>query len=189
MRTDIRACRTQEKLFMLARKEVEIARMKPKCFINKELILHFPQRSLEAIKGARKKVEYREAVAKFMQEIQTASSSSPVEGAGVTVSMEPGNSLTDNIVEFLMRLPPVTPSKRYKSDVLDNLVKEATSVGKASTIIDLDFYLKDVLRYRERPVDKKPMENRPTPTYKNRRQKRRADFGRIQKMWKKDQSR
>jgi len=58
---------TPEEVALLARKEVELAsRSTPPRFMNQELLKTFPQRTIEAIKGRRKREDYRNMVATLL---------------------------------------------------------------------------------------------------------------------------
>lgn len=172
---------TQEEVALLARKEAELAsRNTPPRFMNQELLRFFPQRTLEAIKGRRKREDYKTLVTTLQTQMQA------VEGDTESNSgdSDEGASLDTTILEYLESLPPLRGVGDFRADQLQRIVTEARTAGKEATLQRLTLYLGEIFprtpggRYRGgRGVPHGDV---------GRREARRRAYALTQERWKKN---
>lgn len=85
----------QEEATMLARKEAKLATHEQPRFMNQAFLMSFPQRTLESIKGRRKRQDHKDMVATFIADNRDQRvASPPQEDDGL-----------DDLLSFLKRFP------------------------------------------------------------------------------------
>jgi Reverse transcriptase (RNA-dependent DNA polymerase). len=100
---------SEEEMAMMARREAE-ATLDGVRFLNQVLMQYVPGRTLEAIKGCRRKSEYKEAVKKFITEIGSTPGPAPQPGPsqmGIRPRTIPEISSEDEEEEEVVAGPPV----------------------------------------------------------------------------------
>ena len=197
-RVDVKKRWCEEEILLIARKEAELVVHSRPRFINKALAEIFPDRSIEAIKKARQKPEYREAVNSYIEEITLRTSQGSMNPtparSSTTDELTPGTNPeqqlpSDNhLISDLLSLPkPVGES--YKSTILQSILENALIDGKETTLGRLSSYLVDIfpgiMQNNARPHSNIISA---TPTA-NRRILRRREYAEIQKHWSKHQGR
>lgn len=193
-RTNIKDRWSLEELRRLALKEAELT--KEGCrFINQALIAYFPSRSLEAIKGVRRKVEYKNLVISFKETENTfptpntdASTTSNNDLNGTTT---PCPSNDDRLLEYVLNLPKVDRNEEFDTETLDRIIQLARIDGRAITLAKIGNYIQTVL------IPPKTQKSRPRQTNsvdshrkkKTKKALRKEEFAKTQKFWRKNPGR
>lgn len=201
---------SEEETLMLARKEARLFVSGPPQFMNQELLEYFPTRTLEAIKGQRRKQVHKDNVLKFIEEFRSlpaasgaaSPSSSPSSGGSVSSSdhsgsPEPPNSPnpsdgepanddpTDPFIEFALSIN-LEGIHGFKVDDLISILHNALNRGKAATLQELALYLYSVFP----PSQPGAPRLRTAPVAPlSRRKQRRKDYAVVQQNWRKHQAR
>lgn len=175
-----------EERYLLAKREVELRRAGSR-FLNVDLRNSFPARTLESIKGQRKKDEYKQLVQRLTQET--------VPAGGVTDAEEKeedprptgsaqGTEGESAILEHLRKLIQKPCPRKFQSDILWDIAKQACEGVVVSA--KLDDYLRHVF-----VCDKGPSHGRAGdrqakgPT--SRRKRKRREYARMQEFFRKRQ--
>lgn len=166
--------------------------------MNQELARIFPNRSLDAIKGVRRKESYRSAVLRFIAEEEQSSTllDSAVQNTGqitpntsILQQLPQPSAITSNadndILQYIQALPP--PRREgYGSQRLLSIIENAHNMGKATTAERLAAYLLDIFPQREfLPRNRRIATDVP----RTRRKARRREYAVTQKNWNKHQNR
>ena len=199
-RVDVKARWCEEEILLLAQKEAELKVHNNPRFMNQELCKVFPKRTLEAIKKARQKPEYKETVRRYIDQLEASPLVPPenVESnyAEVSDSVVP-NEITPTIhpqndfIEFLLALP--TPPRRANNNIeaLTTIIGQANNIGKESTLISLTSYLIGILQICL--LDPREINSNVSPSLQHsnisKRQKRREEYALTQQNWRKHQNR
>lgn len=171
---------TSEEVSMMARKEAELTRLAaPPRFMNQELLRFFPDRTLEAIKGRRRRPDYHELVRAYQVENDTS-------GNNETTSLT-SVPLDDVLMDHLqaLRRPRVT---EYKADMLHEIIQEAKTIGKVETLQKLALYLREVFPASKYETSRKRRNVIPPPV-ENKKKARRRKYAVTQESWKRNRKR
>jgi len=161
-----------EEVAFLARKEVDLLKqVPPPIFVNQELLTFFPQRTLEAIKGRRRRQDYKDMVARFLEE---------AEDRREPDAEDPCRE--DALLEYLESLPQMR-SDAFQAIQLHNIVANARNTGREATLQRLTLYLREIF---PPPSRKQPHTPKVPPAPKNKREERRRAYAITQELWKKN---
>lgn len=177
---------TQEEVTLLARKEAELtSQHTPPRFMNQELLSHFPQRTLEALKGRRRRADYKSLVATYMEELEAAMNDTPPSAQDQHgVDEEP---VDDVFLEFLESLPPLREGD-FKASHLQRIIANARTYGKEATLQRLTLYLGEIFPQPTSGGKKKGGQGVLHAQDKKREARRRA-YAFTQNLWKKNRRR
>lgn len=169
---------SEEESRLLARKEAELTGRGVK-FLNQELAIIFPERTLESIKGKRKQTAYKQLVSSFLETEDIG------DGAGIELNEDPEQLAYDEaIIEYLNGLPPVD-SNKYNPGRLTQLCEGLRQRDRGAMLEELTLYLREVFPPQQRIM--RAARNR-QPETKSKKQVRRAEYARTQDLWKKNRS-
>lgn len=101
---------------MLAKREAELLIHENPKFVNRDFMQSFPQRTLEVVKGRRRRQDHKDMVQTFLEEIRSRSNSSLEE----ELDEPPGNVFLD----FLESLP-ARREREFKEKELHEIAMEA----------------------------------------------------------------
>lgn len=169
-----------EEVAMLARKEVQLmSQDRPPRFINQELLKAFPHRSLKAIKGRRKRLDYKEMIVALQQENEPQETPDEQDE-------DAGDHPDDIFLTFLESLPEPR-NQGFQATRLHKIALEARTQGRTSTIQKLALYLREIFPPPTRRKRRPPA--LPRTTELSKRQMRKRKFAATQQMWKKNRQR
>lgn len=179
---------SNEEAALLARQEAKLT-IEGTRFINQALLPYFPNRTLEAIKGQRRNIKHKDMVIQLIHEIEQESESdlhleTPVENQ----AQEEGTDLIDKIIELFAELTPLNTAG-FKIDHLNQICRNLKVWSITRIFEELEIYLLDVFpppsktRIRKNNANTGKDNRNRMPT---NRQKRRADYARIQRAWQKN---
>jgi len=172
----IKARWNDEETRMLARKEAELT-LQDTRFMNQALLLVFPDRSLEAIKGKRKQPAYRQLVQELLKDMSAEVDDDIVQ--------DPGDNCSDfktAIADYLVALPPPRNSD-FNAPRLVQICNSLTRNAGAKILEKLALYLAEVFPARERKATKCPMAEAVNLSKKHARK---AEYARTQDLWRKN---
>lgn len=170
-------------------------------FINQELLKILPQRTLEAIKGQRRKAEYKAMVQQLIQSMSSLetvpAARTPMDETFVQLD-DPSNQnriaeapgdlssevLRDSVVEYLRKLPP-SKYKGLDCPRLDSIINSLGSWDCTRISEEISIYLRESFPVRRRASKSKTPATLPP---QSRRKLRRADYARVQKAWKRNRA-
>lgn len=179
-REDKKARWSEEEIRRMAVKEAELLHQKVR-FINQELVKYFTSRTVESIKGARRKPEYKRMVEDHLR-ILTSSSSLPIHPP---TDVQLDNIPEDNtILDYIRSLPPM---RGAHSETLNNIIAEAIAVGKEVTLARLSNLLLEIFPTTGNNNRSQASCRNRMP--KNRSEKRRQEYAKTQKFWSKNSGR
>lgn len=181
VRIDTKKRWSTEELFRLAVLEARALNQgMPPRTINAYLNRNFPQRSLEAIKGARRKEEYKLKV----QTLRLGELPDTTEHDD-SAAIEDANSTDEPLIEAILN-SNLGNSTRYQTSVLREVAESVREGNKAATLALLTSYLINVFP----PVQSTtPRPHRRPPVQSNGRIRRRMEYATTQKRWTKNRSR
>lgn len=163
---------------MLARKEAELTTQQHPRFMNQELMGFFPLRTLEAIKGRRRRRDYKDMVAAFISEINNPSDELPPQ--------EDRDPPDDPFLDYLEGLPALRV-EGFHGATLQSIIREARTAGKEATVIKVALYLREVFPAAVKDARTRPSDAESIPI--NRRKARRQLYATTQRMWLRDRRR
>lgn len=200
LRVDVKARWNEEELSMMARKEIELTANGER-FINKKLAEYFTHRSVDAIKKCRQRDNYKAKIEQLkgqavlipaanesptIQRRPSLSEPASLPSISEAVPIAPSNHSDDTLMRMLRGLPPVACNRSWRADALESIVNEAQTSGKMATLQRLSLYLLEIFPNRNnRPVPARV----PRPAPRNRRQRRRQEYARVQRNWDKHKGR
>lgn len=178
----------------MARKEASLV-FEGHRFVNQLLETAFPHRSLEAIKGQRRRDDYKEAVQRFLDELSNTSTRSDTPTRGnVSVGSENAadpdldqDHQLSSIRSVLGALPPLRGSD-YCVDRLNRIVGRISSISPSDLTGDISLYIWEIFPRSSRPAQRS-RRSLDQPVALSRRKQRRADYARTQRMFRKDPGR
>lgn len=174
----VKARWNKEETLLLARKEVELMRQDVR-FINQALFELFPERSVESIKGKRKQPAYRALIQELMNSVQYATDNTQcVEGIDTV-------DFRTEIANFLGALPYVAGGAFHRARLLR--ICDSLPHGDPDSVAnELALYLREAFPIRARRA--KDTSKCGGDVVMSNRQKRRADYARVQDLWRKNRS-
>lgn len=166
---------------LLARREVELTRRGER-FLNQALFQDFQGRTLESIKARRRIASYKQLVNNLMEEIEEQAPS--VDNA--EEEQEVLGDFRQAISEYLLSLPELTGND-FRATELQNICNRLNDAGNVQDVIDrLTLYLRAVFPVRAQRRGIPDRDRR--ETVQSKRQVRRAEYARVQDLWKKNRS-
>ena len=178
---------TDEERVMLARKEVELTKLGVR-FINQELLKFF-DRTIESIKGQRKNPEHEAMVDQFLEEEEESANNSSNDSQELDSAGESGGSaqpVIDERTNHLVTLEPLD-IPNYKVEQLNEICKMTASHTRQDVPVRVALYLKDILL--EVDAERRTRRSgRPSDEKLNGKKTRRAEYARVQGLWKKHPS-
>lgn len=169
---------TEEETAMMARREAELTQQGPVRFMNMDLLRFFPQRTVEAIKGHRRRQDYKDLVAKYRAEDQRPPSPN---------IPEEGEPVDETFLELLESLP-YPRCHGFQAEKIHNIAMEARLKGKTVTLQRLALYIREIFPPPE-PRRRPPRQPKPNLIPSNSRSKRRQQYATTQILWRKDRKR
>lgn len=161
-----------EELTMMARKEAEATRRGVR-FINQEL-LKGSSRTLESIKGARRRLDYKKKVEEFLQEVENVRDQEVEAGED--------NEEVRDLRTYLIEAEPLVGDE-YNARWLNDICSMVHSSSKERVGIELASYLNETFP----PAKKNEVFNRHvanTEVAQGRKVRRREEYARVQDLWK-----
>lgn len=186
---------SKEESYLFAAEEVRLTRGKVR-FLNDPLVRAFPHRTIESIKGQRKKEEHKVLVRQLLAEPplleQSESQNEPVmrdgpprEGPEEVIRNEPDLAAeTPSIREHLLNLRSGRTVESYNDAELNSLVDKALRGEDA--IAQLDAYLRDVFKQYLPP--RRRGKGRRAEVILSRRKKRKSEYAAMQALYRKNRS-
>lgn len=172
----VKARWNEEETRLLAEKEVELLRSGIK-FVNQALLPFFPERSLEAIKGKRKQLAYRQLVSNLMEEVPDNVANNG--NNELPINEDRYREVIRNYVESL----PTTKIKDFGMVRLVSMCSKLRTTTPDVMLDELSLYLRDVFPPGKGKV-KTYAKTCDTPTV-SRRQQRKIDYAKTQDLWRK----
>lgn len=179
---------SEEERNMRARKEVEITskHSSGRLLMNLELSKTLNNRTLESIKGQRRAPAYKAKVSHYLEEIRSASQASAAVTAG-----DPGTEPEiDPLAAYFNQINPLE-TEGFNIDKLNKICTMAKHASKTVLLAELALYLKEIFPVKSRNNNNANLEYTPNPVqgFKlNTKKQRRADYARVQDLWKKNPS-
>lgn len=175
-----------EERYLLAKREVELRRAGSR-FLNMDLRNSFPARTLESIKGQRKRDEHKQLVLRLTQEAASAGGGTDVEEKEEDprpTGSAPSTDGESEILEHLRKLIQKPCPRKFQSDILWDIAKQACEGEDVSC--RLDAYLRNVFVCDRGPVHGRAGDCRARgPT--SRRKRKRREYARMQELFRKRQ--
>lgn len=186
---------TIEEKKLLARKESDIIRSEGTVEVlemNRKLAKVFTLRTEEAIKSRRRRPSHRERVQEYLEEnplgeddstSMSGSNEDAYASADDTVSTaqeDPGDPISEYFRDLAALVGDICNAQR-----LNTICSMTQWRSKEEVLIELSLYLVENLPRREVRVDG---ERRIRPEPRNRKERRRAEYARVQDLWKKGPS-
>ncbi|CAL7932761.1 unnamed protein product [Xylocopa violacea] len=172
-----------EEIKLLARKEAELTREGVK-FLNQELCKAFPSRTLESIKGQRKRADYKQLVVEMLQETPTAPESQSVTNVVTVPSavcpVEDRSSLRQAILDYILEIR-VPNTDNFNCRRLLGIRNAMANIPADVIHQRLSLYIHDTFStprssHQERGSSK-------TSNKLSKRAQRRAEYARTQRLW------
>ena len=190
---------TVEEKSLLARKEAEVwleGRDKGKSdnqiakSVNAALYKIFEGRTQEAVKGIRRRPSHKERVQSFITELHSNEEThdddenhiEPQANEPIEIEVNESTDYKDELYKCIKE--PIETEGFYKERLYE-ICNNLGEVDISTTIETLALYIKSILPSKE--PSSTTHERMEVP--KNRKQKRRADFKKVQDLWKKNRSR
>lgn len=172
----VKARWNEEETLLIARKEVELIKLNTK-FINQALVLAFPNRTLEGIKGKRKQLAYKQLVERLLAE----SSEEDPETA------EPENvpQYKQDIIAYLQGLPVPPEDGDFKAFRLCRICDSLSSSSPEEAFAELSLYLLNAFPPKARKTNRAAPQNAKAVSKKVARK---ANYARTQDLWRKNRS-
>lgn len=166
---------------LLARQEALLVMAKER-FVNQALQPFFPHRTLEAIKGQRRKGTHKDKVAEFVGEL--AQSDSPTQDPPASNEQrEVRSDLVDKIRDVLSKCPPLEKGE-YCSGQLNRLIENIGTWDHLTLIAETSAYLRSVF---PAPPNRRMIQSaKPRPRELTRRERRRQQYALTQRTWKRN---
>lgn len=179
---NVKAPWSSEEAALLARQEAQLCMAGVK-FANQALKPYFPSRTLEAIKGQRRKACHKQRVQDLIMEFQQAAPPNSTPAASDEKhSEEVGDSLVAEIKDELSRCPPINGTD-FCARHLNRICLHANKWDSDTLFEEISAYLREVFPApksgRKKGDDKQPQ-------LLSKRKQRRADYARTQRAWKKN---
>lgn len=170
---------------MLAGREAELT-MKGVRFINQELLGFLPGRTLESIKGVRRRADYRSAVQGHIVRIgsETGDVASPV-ALPVRGGAVDGDA---PLMDYFRSLVPLDMTE-FRAQTLNDLCRLVGSEDRGVILERLTAYLLEVFPPPRGEREGPRGACRAVDVRLSRRRQRRIDFGRVQKLWRRNPGR
>lgn len=182
---------TEEERKLLARKEAEILveaeNRGESVNINQALDPFFPERTLESIKGARRRADHKGWVIEIMQELRqqdhvSVNPSSDEQEVQVDGDQEQSN----NIRSYVAALEAVN-MQGFRAHILNDICSEIMDIEKEALKERIASYILDVFPVKRRG-SKKVRHGEGDVNVSNKRKRRRL-YARCQQLWAKDRGR
>ena len=182
----VKARWSEEEVSLLARREAELS-MKGARFINQELLSYIPGRTLESIKGVRKRGDYRALVIEDVARTELEAEVSPIVGAQAAGEDEECDRYL--LVYFRSLEPPDTDA--FAASWLHDICCLVGKEDRGDTLEMLIAYLLDIFPVPRNagPANLQWREAVPALAPLSRRKQRRVDYGRAQKLWRRNSRR
>jgi len=192
-----------EELALLARQEARLV-MQGSRFLNQDLLPFFPDRTLESIKGQRRKAQHKDLVLELLEAMrsqdandvlsvdQTSATSVPLANPSASNVPDPVDvdltcdRVENQIVEYIESLPR-SNAKGFHIDHL-NIICQSLKYWNLSQIYEeVSLYLLKAI-----PVKTSRVKDRVMPSEDrlplSRRKNRRVEYSRVQGQWKKNRT-
>lgn len=177
----VKARWSEEETRLLARKEIELTKLGIK-FLNPELALAFPDRTLEGIKGKRKQAAYKRLVADLMSEADLVGED---RGDGAQQAEDPFDYNTV-IADYIRDLPPLNV-EGFNPRRLVRICNMVTQGDRTAVLDELTLYLQEVFPLRPQSTLSKNRDCRNIGNV-SRKEARRVEYARTQDLWRKNRS-
>lgn len=181
---------TKEELLLLARKEAELSSRGVR-FMNQEL-QKFSDRTLEAIKGQRRTAEYREMVGRFMEELRAKAGGNgrgELEGDNGETGDDTGNQIQNLLKEYLLNIEAPT-NDDYNARWLFRIAGMVDRESKERVLLEIAAYMRETFipENKNRNISSNNNKRKKCggDIYRNKREKRRMEYARIQDLWRKN---
>lgn len=162
---------------LLARQEARLV-VEGKKFLNQELMPFFPGRTLEAVKGQRRKQGHKDAVLAMVDEIRREAEE--VEEPGWVEAAN--DDARGKIADYLSNLP-LLRTRAFEPRLLDEMCKSAGTWSRDRMLAEVTGYLLKILPVVE------PRRNRqdvPENVVISKRRQRRKDYACCQSLWRRN---
>lgn len=195
----------QEESALLARQEAHLT-LKGVKFINQELLRFFPNRTIEAIKGQRRKEHHKATVEQLLHAMRSQVTASTDNNTCDDRTVRPSTSaapdamlstpstshdrnsdisfedLKEKIVSYIDRLPPFK-STNFNSERLSLICRSLNHWSRAQIFEEISLYFRETFPFG--PSERNKHRTFIRPGTSSRRKQRRAEYARIQNAWKK----
>lgn len=151
--------------------------------MNMELFRFFNNRTLESIKGQRRAPSYKAKVEQFLQDMRTAPQSSSRRSPE-----HHSTEVEDPFVAYFNEIQPLA-TEGFNIDKLNQLCSKAKQTPKPNLLTEVALYLKETLPGKPRTRSNDEHQAKTTQGIKlSKKKQRRADYARVQDLWRKDPS-
>ncbi|CAL7932962.1 unnamed protein product [Xylocopa violacea] len=172
-----------EEIKLLARKEAELTREGVK-FLNQELCKAFPSRTLESIKGQRKRADYKQLVVEMLKETPTAPESQSLNNVVTVPSavcpVEDRSSLRQAILEYILEIR-VPNTDNFNCRRLLGIRNAMTNIPVDVIHQRLSLYIHDTFSMPRSSHQEHGSSE--TSNKMSKRAQRRAEYARTQRLW------
>lgn len=174
----VKARWSEEETQLLARQEAELVTQGTK-FINQSLVERFLERTLEAIKGKRKQPAFRRLVNELLEEAAKEVKDHPQPPTDINQTYD----FKADILEYIRDLPaPVNTDFNMRK--LLKICESLASWGPVKSMEMLAIYMNETFPHKERNHKERVQKDHNL----SRRQQRRAEYARVQDLWRKNRS-
>lgn len=169
---------SEEETLMLARREADLT-IQGVRFINQAMVDIFPGRSLESIKGKRRQPAYK----KLVQDLLSLALDDGTDEDQTADNAESTN-YREAIADYIKALPPLADGG-FNSTRLQGICNSLAAGNLEATMNDLTVYLRETFPQRARKA-RGPSKDKEVAV--SRRQARRAEYARVQDLWRKNRN-
>ncbi|CAL7940835.1 unnamed protein product [Xylocopa violacea] len=175
-----------EEAALLTRQEARLT-IKGERFINQALVPLFPNRTLEAIKGQRRNAKHKSRVLELIQEMKLSDDVPlPASIDQNQQRSEEGTDLVNQIADLFSNLEPLKGTD-FCAEHLNNICRNIRRWKAERTFEELEVYLLKVFPLpKEKGITPKRKRGEREMANPTRRLKRRAEYARTQRAWKKN---
>ncbi|CAL7932763.1 unnamed protein product, partial [Xylocopa violacea] len=168
---------SSEEASLLARQEARLSSQGER-FINQALMPFFPNRTLESIKGQRRRAEHKKKVLEYVKELEAP----PQDRAAVDQhqSAEAEPALVDRIKEALVALEPIQGTD-FSAVHLNKICSNVKQWTNDKIFEETMSYLRSIFPPSPKDLRRK---RKGASRVLTKRQERRAEYGRTQRAWR-----
>ena len=175
---------------MLARREAELIKEgekgKDTKFMNQLLAETFFDRTIEGIKGIRRRLSHKNRVAQYLADMTASPPSSESDDYYSTeeAPVDQGPDTLEPFRRYISELSPLT-TEEFNGAKLQTICDNIGSLKSEDLLMRLELYLRETFP----PSRKERKGAKDLAPPKNKREARRAEYAKVQDLWRKDRTR
>ncbi|CAL7932986.1 unnamed protein product [Xylocopa violacea] len=168
---------SSEEASLLARQEARLSSQGER-FINQALMPFFPNRTLESIKGQRRRAEHKKKVLEYVKELEAPPQDRAAADQHQSAEAEP--ALVDRIKEALVALEPIQGTD-FSAVHLNKICSNVKQWTNDKIFEETMSYLRSIFPPSPKDLRRK---RKGASRVLTKRQERRAEYGRTQRAWR-----